>query len=239
MDLSLDHLDLLLVRRLVVDFIPVGVRKRVIIVLRHLLNLVVDFLGRVLFLSQLIIRLLEFQLFVDLFNCFFLLELLHGLHHQPDDILRGEVRVRRRTSDRSRNPHQGLSRQVMRRGVMLVCRSDSEIRLGYAVRGEVHFIVFQIIETDAAVIPAVARARSWIDGRLFDFVVFVSLCLGGAAFRRGARSIVCELLVFLGVHDLAPSLNIVKSHIFFLRIVYLAGLCRIRFYLPLCGQNPI
>ena len=239
MDLSLDHLDLLLVRRLVIDFGPVSVRKRIIVVLRHLLDLVVDFLGSILFLSQLIIRLLEFQLFVDLFNCFFLLELLHGLHHQPDDVLRSEVRVRRRTSDRSRNPHQGLSRQITRRGVVLICWSDSEISFRYAVCGEVYFVVLQVVETNTVTIPAVARARDWIDGRLFDFIVFVSLCLSGAAFRRGARSIICELLVFLSVHDFTPSLNIVKSHIFFLRIVYLAGLCRIRFYLPLCRQNPL
>ena len=239
MDLSLNHLDLLLVRRLIIDFIPVSVRKRIIVVLRHLLDLVVDFLGSIIFLSQLIIRLLEFQLFVDLFNCFFLLELLHGLHHQLDDVLRSEVRVRRRTSDRSRNPHQRLSRQVMRRGVVFVCRSDSEIGFRYAVCGEVHFVVFQVVETNAAAVPAVACARGWIDGRLFDFIVFVPLCLGGAAFCRGARSIICELFFFLGVHDFAPSLNIVKSHIFSLRIVYLAGLCRIRFYLLLHEQNLI
>ena len=239
MDLSLDHLDLLLVRRFIIDFIPVSVRKRVIVILRHLLDLIVDFLGRVLFLSQFIIRLLEFLLFVNLFNGFLLLELLHGLHHQLDDILRGEVSVRRRAADRGGNPRQGLSRQIARRGVVLVCWSNPEVRFGYAVCREVHFVVFQIVEANTAVISAVTRARGWIDGRLFDFIVFVSLCLGGAAFRRGARSIVCELLVFLGVHDLAPSLNIVKSHIFFLRIVYLAGLCRIRFYLPLYGQNLI
>ena len=127
----------------------------------------------------------------------------------------------------------------MRRGVVLVCWSNPEVRFGYAVCREVHFVVFQIVEANTAVVPAVTRARGWIDGRLFDFIVFVSLCLGGAAFRRGARSIVCELFVFLSVHDFTPSLNIVKSHIVFLRIVYLAGLCRIRFYLPLCGQNPI
>ena len=122
---------------------------------------------------------------------------------------------------------------------MFVRRSDSEVGFLDSVRRKVDFVVLEVVKTDASVIPAVARARGWIDGRLFDFVVFVPLCLGGAAFRRGARSIVCELLVFLSVHDFTPSLNIVKSHIFFLRIVYLAGLCRIRFYLPLYGQNLI
>ena len=106
---------------------------------------------------------------------------------------------------------------------MLVCWTNTKICFGYAVCGEVHFVVFQIVEANTAVVSTVTRARGWIDGRLFDFIVFVSLCLGGAAFRRAARSIVCELLVFLSVHDFAPSLNIVKSHIFSLRIVYLAG----------------
>ena len=239
MDLSLDHLDLLLVRRFIINFIPVGVRKRVIVVLRHLLDLIVDFLGRVLFLSQFIIRLFKFLLFANLFNGFLLLKRLQRLHHQLDDILRGEVRVRCRTSDCGRNPHQGLSRQIARRGIVLVCWTNTKVRFGYAVCGKVHFVVFQIVEANTAVVPAVACARGWIDGRLFDFIVFISLCLGGAAFRRGARSIVCELLVFLSVHNFAPSLNIVKSHIFFLRIVYLAGLCRIRFYLLLYGQNLI
>ena len=120
---------------------------------------------------------------------------------------------------------------------MLVCRSDSEVGFLDAVRRKVDFVVLEVVKTDASVIPAVARARSWIDGRLFDFVVFVLLCLRGAAFRRGARSIVCEFLVFLSVHDFTPSLNIVKSHIVFLRIVYFAGLYQIRFYLLLHGQN--
>lgn len=217
-------------RRLVVDFGPVGVGKRIIVVLSHLLDLVVDFLGGVFLL-------LELDFLANLLTRFLFPERLQCLRHQLDDVLCGEVGVRRRTPRGSRDPHKGFTRQVVRRWIVFVSRSDAEIRLGYAVSGEVHFVVFQVVEADASAVLAVARTCGRIDGRLFDFVVFVLLGLGGAAFRRGACGVVRELFVFLGVHDFAPSLDVVESHVFFLWIFIYIGFSGIRFYLPLYGRN--
>lgn len=125
----------------------------------------------------------------------------------------------------------------MCRRVVLVGRTDSEVGFLDSVCREVDFIVLKVVEANASIVSAVASDRVRVDLNLLEIVVFLLFGRGGTRLGVFTRLIIGGFFLLLSVHNLAPSLDIVESHVFFLRIVYLSVYAEFDFIYRYVGRT--